>query len=223
MPPAGVQEKRDRAQRQPGRHRPHRSGGGWPRRGLRRWSSALLKSMMLIRAFEATLAARSDHGFQLFSSGEEAVAVGLCAAMGPDDQLLVQRPLDRSGAGAGAGRRGEVMAELLGKATGPMPGAAAGVGIWPSRQPGSSAPMQVVAGNLTIACRRLGALAAADARGGRDRRLRVRRRRQRRGRPARDHEHRRAVETAAAVRLQQQRLLGLDAGMSQALAPARLA
>ena len=48
----------------------------------------LLRAMMLIRAFEAALAARPDRGFQLLSSGEEAVAVGLCAALGPDDLLL---------------------------------------------------------------------------------------------------------------------------------------
>ena len=43
---------------------------------------------MLIRAFEEALASRKDHGFQLLSSGEEAVAVGLCSAFNDDDQLL---------------------------------------------------------------------------------------------------------------------------------------
>jgi len=36
---------------------------------------------MLIRAFETALAKRRDHGFQLLSTGEEAVAVGLCSAL----------------------------------------------------------------------------------------------------------------------------------------------
>lgn len=36
-----------------------------------------LRDMMRIRAFETALAARKDHGFQLLSSGEEAVAVSL--------------------------------------------------------------------------------------------------------------------------------------------------
>jgi TPP-dependent pyruvate/acetoin dehydrogenase alpha subunit len=47
-----------------------------------------LRRMMLIRAFEAELAKRPDHGFQLLSSGEEAVAVGLCAVLNGKDQLL---------------------------------------------------------------------------------------------------------------------------------------
>ena len=36
----------------------------------------LLEAMVRIRAFETTLSKRKDHGFQLLSSGEEAVAVG---------------------------------------------------------------------------------------------------------------------------------------------------
>jgi pyruvate dehydrogenase E1 component alpha subunit len=47
---------------------------------------AALRSMMLIRAFEQALARRPDHGFQLLSSGEEAVAVGLCSVLGDQDQ-----------------------------------------------------------------------------------------------------------------------------------------
>ena len=47
-----------------------------------------LRSMMLIRAFEEALAEKPDHGFQLLSTGEEAVAVGICSALSPDDQLL---------------------------------------------------------------------------------------------------------------------------------------
>ena len=38
---------------------------------------AALKEMMRIRAFETALAGRRDHGFQLLSTGEEAVAVGV--------------------------------------------------------------------------------------------------------------------------------------------------
>ena len=47
-----------------------------------------LRMMMLIRAFETALAKRRDHGFQLLSSGEEAVAVGLCSVLTAKDQLL---------------------------------------------------------------------------------------------------------------------------------------
>jgi TPP-dependent pyruvate/acetoin dehydrogenase alpha subunit len=42
---------------------------------------ALLASMLAIRAFEDALASHPDAGFQLYSSGEEAVAVGVCAAL----------------------------------------------------------------------------------------------------------------------------------------------
>jgi TPP-dependent pyruvate/acetoin dehydrogenase alpha subunit len=51
-------------------------------------SLKMLRMMMLIRALETTLAKRRDHGFQLLSTGEEAVAVGLCSALGEKDQLL---------------------------------------------------------------------------------------------------------------------------------------
>jgi pyruvate dehydrogenase E1 component alpha subunit len=83
----------------------------------------LLQVMVTIRAFETALAARPDHGFQLLSSGEEAVAAGLCAALGPSDQLLT------GGRAIGpALARGvdpdALMAELLGRATGPNQGRA---------------------------------------------------------------------------------------------------
>src|SRR5208282_3236985 len=75
---------------------------------------ALLKAMMLIRAFEAALSARADRGFQLFSSGQEATSVGVCAALRPGDQLLASgRSIAPALArGVDANR---VMAEVLGK------------------------------------------------------------------------------------------------------------
>ena len=48
----------------------------------------LLRAMMLIRIFEEELMKRRDHGFQLLSSGQEAVAVGVCAVLSKQDQLL---------------------------------------------------------------------------------------------------------------------------------------
>jgi TPP-dependent pyruvate/acetoin dehydrogenase alpha subunit len=110
---------------------------------------ALLRRMMLIRRFEAVLAARSDHGFQLFSSGEEAVAVGLCAALSPDDQLL------SSGRSIGPALArgldpGQVMAELLGKVAGPNRGKG-GRGHLAQPSAGFFGAHSVVAGNLTIA------------------------------------------------------------------------
>ena len=77
----------------------------------------MLAEMLRIRAFEEALAGRPDHGFQLLSTGEEAVAVGLCAALAREDQLLTG---GRSIAAALA--RGvdaaKLMAELLGRTSG---------------------------------------------------------------------------------------------------------
>jgi pyruvate dehydrogenase E1 component alpha subunit len=110
---------------------------------------ALLRTMMLIRGFEGELQRRRDHGFQLLSSGEEAVAVGLCAALIGDDQLLC------SGRSIGPALArgldpGEVMAELLGKAAGPCRGKG-GRGHMAAPALGFFGAHAVVAGNLTIA------------------------------------------------------------------------
>ena len=109
----------------------------------------LLRDMMLIRAFEAALVARPDHGFQLLSSGEEAVAVGLCAALNADDQLL------SSGRAIGPALArgldpGAVMAELLGRVAGPNRGKG-GRGHLAQPSAGFFGAHAVVGGNLTIA------------------------------------------------------------------------
>jgi len=110
---------------------------------------ALLASMLAIRAFEDALAKRPDAGFQLYSSGEEAVAVGVCAALRPVDQLL------SSGRSIGPALArgldpGVVMAELLGRADGPCKGKG---GRGHLAQPGAGffGAHAVVGGNLTIA------------------------------------------------------------------------
>jgi TPP-dependent pyruvate/acetoin dehydrogenase alpha subunit len=109
----------------------------------------LLRTMMLIRAFEEALAARPDHGFQLLSSGEEAVAAGLCSALGADDQLLT------GGRSIGAAlARGtdpnRLMAELLGKSTGTNRGKA-GRGHVADPDVGFFGAHAVVGGNISIA------------------------------------------------------------------------
>jgi TPP-dependent pyruvate/acetoin dehydrogenase alpha subunit len=109
----------------------------------------LLRDMMLIRAFEEALQRRSDPGFQLFSSGEEAVAVGICAALTGEDQLLT------SGRSIGPALArgldpGQVMAELLGKTAGPCRGKG-GRGHIAAPALGFFGAHAVVAGNLTIA------------------------------------------------------------------------
>jgi TPP-dependent pyruvate/acetoin dehydrogenase alpha subunit len=110
---------------------------------------ALLRSMMRIRAFERMLMSMKQPGFQLLSSGEEAVAVGVCAALEPADQLL------SSGRSIGpALARGlapaAVMAEILGKAGGPCQGKG-GRGHIGQPSAGFFGAHAVVAGNLTVA------------------------------------------------------------------------
>ena len=110
---------------------------------------AILRSMLLIRAFEDALIKRPDHGFQLLSSGEEAVAAGICAALRDGDQLL------SSGRSIGPALArgldpGLVMAELLGKTAGPC-GGKAGRGHLAQPSAGFFGAHAVVAGNLTIA------------------------------------------------------------------------
>ena len=105
--------------------------------------------MMTIRAFESALVARPDHGFQLLSSGAEAVAVGLAAALSDQDQLLT------SGRSIGPALArgldpGEVMAELLGKVAGPNRGKG-GRGHLARPAAGFFGAHAVVGGNLTIA------------------------------------------------------------------------
>ena len=105
--------------------------------------------MMLIRAFEAALIARRDHGFQLLSSGSEAVSVGLCDLLGRDDHLL------SSGRSIGPALArgldpGRVMAELLGKAAGHNRGKG-GRGHLSDPAGGFFGAHAVVGGNLTIA------------------------------------------------------------------------
>lgn len=112
-------------------------------------SHAALKEMMRIRAFETALAGRRDHGFQLLSTGEEAVAVGVSSVLTERDQLLtggrsigpvLARGVDPN----------KVMAELLGKATG-INGGRAGRGHLSDPASGFFGAHAVVGGNISVA------------------------------------------------------------------------
>ena len=110
---------------------------------------ALLRSMQTIRAFEDALMRLPKPGFQLLSAGEEAVAVGVCAALEDGDQLL------SSGRSIGpALARGvtpaAVMCELRGKVTGPCRGRG-GRGHLSHSERGFFGAHAVVGGNLTVA------------------------------------------------------------------------
>jgi TPP-dependent pyruvate/acetoin dehydrogenase alpha subunit len=109
----------------------------------------LLRSMLLIRAFERALMRRPDRGFQLLSSGEEAVAVGICAALTSDDQLLSSGRSIAPALARGLDPRA-VMAELLGKVAGPCRGRG-GRGHLSQPSAGFFGAHAVVGGNLTVA------------------------------------------------------------------------
>ncbi|MES2999265.1 MAG: thiamine pyrophosphate-dependent dehydrogenase E1 component subunit alpha [Pseudomonadota bacterium] len=112
-------------------------------------SLGLLRRMMLIRSFETALMRRPDHGFQLLSSGQEAVAVGVCAALGADDQLVCSGRSIGPALARGLDPR-EVMAELLGKSSGTNAGRG-GRGHIAQPELGFFGAHAVVGGNLTIA------------------------------------------------------------------------
>ena len=108
-----------------------------------------LRRMLLIRAFETALASRPDHGFQLLSSGEEAVAVGLSAALTTIDQLLTGGRSIGPALARGADPKA-VMAELLGKVTG-LNGGRGGRGHMADPASGFFGAHAVVGGNISIA------------------------------------------------------------------------
>ena len=108
-----------------------------------------LRRMMLIRAFETALAKRPDHGFQLLSSGEEAVAVGLSAALTSKDQLLTGGRSIGPALARGA-EPGAVMAELLGRVAGFNRGRG-GRGHMADPEAGFFGSHAVVGGNISIA------------------------------------------------------------------------
>jgi TPP-dependent pyruvate/acetoin dehydrogenase alpha subunit len=109
----------------------------------------MLRTMKLIRAFEEALASRKDHGFQLLSSGEEAVAVGLCSCLNDEDQLLTGgRSIGPALARGLEPKR--VMAELLGKASGLNRGKG-GRGHLADPAAGFFGAHAVVGGNISIA------------------------------------------------------------------------
>jgi TPP-dependent pyruvate/acetoin dehydrogenase alpha subunit len=109
----------------------------------------MLRQMLLIREFEQALGARKDHGFQLLSTGEEAVAVGICSALRPGDQLLTGGRSIGPALARGADPN-RVMAELLGRATGTNKGKG-GRGHLADLGSGFFGAHAVVGGNISIA------------------------------------------------------------------------
>ncbi len=98
---------------------------------------------------KSALAKRPDHGFQLLSSGEEAVAVGLSAALTGKDQLLTGGRSIGPALARGA-EPGAVMAELLGRVAGLNRGRG-GRGHMADPESGFFGSHAVVGGNISIA------------------------------------------------------------------------
>jgi pyruvate dehydrogenase E1 component alpha subunit len=109
----------------------------------------MLRSMLLIRAFETALAKRRDHGFQLLSTGEEGVAVGLCSVLGADDQLLTGGRSIGPALARGV-EPSRLMAELLGRVGGTNHGKG-GRGHISDPGAGYFGAHAVVGGNISIA------------------------------------------------------------------------
>jgi pyruvate dehydrogenase E1 component alpha subunit len=105
--------------------------------------------MLLLRSFESALLKQPKPGFQLLSRGEEAVAVGVCAALEQRDPFLCSGrsigPALARGVPAGG-----LLAELIGKDGGPNRGRAGRAHVsMPSI--GLFGAHGVVGGNITVA------------------------------------------------------------------------
>lgn len=108
-----------------------------------------LRSMLLLRGFESALLKQPKPGFQLLSRGEEAVAVGVCAALERRDPLLCSGRSIALALARGV-PPGGLLAELIGKDGGPNRGRSGRAHIsMPSV--GLFGAHGVVGGNLTVA------------------------------------------------------------------------
>jgi len=108
-----------------------------------------LKSMLLLRGFETALQRQPKPGFQLLSRGEEAVAVGICAALDRSDPLLCSGRSIATALARGMAP-GPLLAELIGKDGGPNRGRAGRAHLsMPSI--GFFGAHGVVGGNLSVA------------------------------------------------------------------------
>jgi acetoin:2,6-dichlorophenolindophenol oxidoreductase subunit beta len=108
-----------------------------------------LRSMLLLRRFEAALLRQPKPGFQLLSCGEEAVAVGVSAALETSDALLCSGRSIAIALARGV-PAGGMLAELVGKDGGPNRGRAGRAHVsMPSI--GFFGAHGVVGGNISIA------------------------------------------------------------------------
>lgn len=108
-----------------------------------------LRAILRLRQFEAALLRQSKPGFQLLSRGEEAIAVGICAALGHSDPLLCSGRSIALALARGV-PAGGLLAELIGKDGGPNRGRGGRAHVsMPSV--GLHGAHGVVGGNLSVA------------------------------------------------------------------------
>ncbi len=108
-----------------------------------------LKSMLRLRSFESALLRQPKPGFQLLSRGEEAIAVGVCAALERTDALLCSGRSIAIALARGV-PAGGLLAELIGKDGGPNRGRAGRAHVsMPSI--GLFGAHGVVGGNISVA------------------------------------------------------------------------
>jgi pyruvate dehydrogenase E1 component alpha subunit len=108
-----------------------------------------LRSMLRLRSFESALMRQPRPGFQLLSRGEEAIAVGICAALDHTDALLCSGRSIAIALARGV-PAGGLLAQLIGKDGGPNRGRAGRAHVsMPSV--GLFGAHGVVGGNISVA------------------------------------------------------------------------
>ena len=120
--------------------------------GIDRSVSQALETMLLIRTFEeksAALQAEGKSPSMCTSVGQEASAVGVMSALGPDDLILTNHRSAGHLLARGADP-GRVMAEILGKATGYCKGKSGSLHI-SAKELGVILTSTIVGGELSLA------------------------------------------------------------------------
>ena len=169
----------------------------------------MYRALWRIRIFEGQVqrlaAAGEVPGFPHLSTGQEAVAVGVCAHLTREDTLFTSHRGHGHTLAKGSDMQA-TFAEIIGRDSGLCRGRGGSMHLVDAAN-GVLGATGVVAGNLPLAA---GAAWAAQARGETTHQRRVlRRRRHGRGRVSRNLEPRGAVEASHAVRVREQRLRGV--------------
>jgi pyruvate dehydrogenase E1 component alpha subunit len=129
-------------------------------------SSAMLERMMLIRAFEdnnRALQASGKSAGTCTSTGQEAAAVGVVAALGPDDLILTNHRSTGHLLSRGADP-GRVLAEIMGRSTGYCKGKSGSLHV-SVKELGIILTSTIVGGELSLATGAALSLSMLDSNG----------------------------------------------------------